>query len=159
MGKSARMPFLDASIGDLCVADAMHDSVISCPPETSLRTVARMLATYRVHAIVVYPRHFGDLEHVTSWRVVSDLDLARAAREGDLDTETAGEIADTPVCCMSPSSPLKDAVEAMLTNGVSHVFVIDEPTARPIGVLSTLDVARALAGLVWPGLNSSGRSG
>ncbi len=150
MSQPTHMTFLDASIGDLRVADAMHEGVISCPPETPLRTVARMLATYRVHAIVVFPRHSGDLAHVTSWTVVSDLDLARAARDGDLDAQTAGDIAATPVCFTSPDVSLADAVESMVAYGLWHVFVIDEHSQRPIGVLSTLDVARALAGLSWP---------
>jgi CBS domain-containing protein len=150
MSDAAHSPFLEASVGDLSVADAMHDGVISCPPATTLRTVARMLATYRVHAMVVYPRHSGDLAHITSWRVVSDLDLARASREGDLDLLTAGDIAATPVCVITPGESLADAVEAMVAHRLWHVFVIDEHARRPIGVLSTLDVARALAGLTWP---------
>ena len=36
------------------VGDAMSHGVISCPPETPLRVVARMMATYRVHAIFVF---------------------------------------------------------------------------------------------------------
>lgn len=150
MSQPTHTTFLDASIGDLSVGDAMHEGVISCPPETPLRTVARMLTTYRVHAIVVFPRHSGDLAHVMSWKVVSDLDVARAARDGDLDVQTAGDIAATPVCCMSPGKSLADTVEAMIEYRLWHVFVIDEHTQRPIGVLSTLDVARALAGLSWP---------
>jgi CBS domain-containing protein len=147
MSESSLTPYLEASFGDLRIADAMHEGIVSCPPETPLRAVARMLATYRVHAIVVFPRRAGDLAHVLSWRVVSDLDVARAAREGDLDVLTAGEIAVTPVCCMTPGESLAGAVETMIAYRLWHVFVIDEHTQRPIGVLSTLDVARALAGL------------
>lgn len=38
----------------LRVAEAMHPGMIACPPDTPLRSVARMMATYRVHAIVVH---------------------------------------------------------------------------------------------------------
>ena len=34
----------------------------------------------------------------------------------------------------------------MVDRDVSHLIVIESRSARPIGVLSTLDVARALAG-------------
>src|SRR5262249_50533427 len=36
------------------VRDAMSNGVISCPPETPLRVVARMMATFGVHAIFVF---------------------------------------------------------------------------------------------------------
>jgi CBS domain-containing protein len=34
----------------------------------------------------------------------------------------------------------------MVANSVSHLAVLDPATERPIGVLSTFDIARALAG-------------
>jgi CBS domain-containing protein len=46
-------PDLYPSLGELRVADAMHPGLISCPPDAPLRTVARMMATYRVHTILV----------------------------------------------------------------------------------------------------------
>jgi len=36
----------------------------------------------------------------------------------------------------------------MVEHEVSHVIAIERHSGRPIGVVSTLDVARALAGLV-----------
>jgi CBS domain-containing protein len=41
------------------VGDAMNNGVISCAPETPLRVVARMMATYGVHAIFVF-QHVED---------------------------------------------------------------------------------------------------
>ena len=142
-------PALTASLGDLRVRDAMHEGVISCTPETTLRAVARMLATYRVHALVVLPRHEADAGHSSSWSVISDLDLVRAAEEFDLDMTTAERIAGSPVRCVQPDEPLVNAVLTMTTNALSHVIVIDRRTGRPLGVVSALDVARALAGYSW----------
>jgi CBS domain-containing protein len=34
----------------------------------------------------------------------------------------------------------------MAESGVSHLAVVDPATRRPVGVLSTLDIARAMAG-------------
>jgi hypothetical protein len=34
----------------------------------------------------------------------------------------------------------------MVDRGVTHLIVVESRSARPIGVLSTLDIARALAG-------------
>ena len=45
----------------------MHPGMISCPPETSLRTVARMMATYRVHAIIVHAHDDEELRAAANW--------------------------------------------------------------------------------------------
>lgn len=150
MNRPILSPPLDSALGGLSVSDAMHEGVISCTPETTLRSVARMLTTHRVHAIVVFPRHEADAGHVSSWGVISELDLARAAVERDLDTCTAGELAGSAVRCVQPDELLANAVLTMTTNGISHVIVVDRRTGRPLGVLSALDVARALAGYAWP---------
>ncbi len=150
MSETRHTPFLDARVGDLRIADAMHEGIVSCSPETPLSTVARRLASYRVHAIIVFPRRSGDLSHLTSWRVVSDLDLARAALQGDLDAQTAGDVAATPVCCMTPGESLVDAIKAMVGFRLWHVVVVDQHAGRPIGMLSTLDVARALGDPTGP---------
>ncbi len=142
---------LGVSLGDLRVSDAMHVGVISCTPETTLRSVARMLATYRVHAVVVFARHEGDLAHAGSWAVVTDAGLAQAARTGDVDQVTAGAAATGPVCCVTPDELLVRAIETMVADRLSHVVVVDKAAGRPLGILSLLDVARALAGYSWPG--------
>jgi CBS domain-containing protein len=125
----------------------MHPGVISCLPETPLRAVARMMASYRVHAIIVMPRHMGDLAHSLSWGVVSDLDLIRGAQDGDVDSDSARAVARTPVRSIELMAPLVDAVDAMIAEGLSHLIVVEPHAGRPVGVLSTLDVARVLAGL------------
>jgi CBS domain-containing protein len=105
-----------------------------------------MMSTYRVHAIIVLPRHMGDLAHSLSWSVVSDLDLMRAASGGDLDSQTVGAVAGTRVRSVELGAMLGEAVEAMLAEELSHLIVVDPYVGRPVGVLSTLDVARVLSG-------------
>jgi len=142
-------PALEASLRGLSVSDAMHDGLVTCSPEDSLRMVARLLAMYRVHAVVVFPRHGADAGHVSSWKVISDLDLAQAAAELDLDAATAADVAGGAVRCVQPNEPLSSAVLTMIANRISHVIVVERSSGRPRGILSTLDVARALAGYVW----------
>ena len=48
-GEDLPVPFETGTVGD-----AMSHGVISCPPETPLRVVARMMATHGVHAIFVF---------------------------------------------------------------------------------------------------------
>jgi signal-transduction protein with cAMP-binding, CBS, and nucleotidyltransferase domain len=132
---------------ELRVIDVMHPGMISCPPETLLPTVARMMATYRVHAIVVHAHEDQTLD-AGSWAVVNDTDLVRAALDGELESSTAGQIAAAPVLEIGTTDTLDRAMQLMVENEASHLVVIERHARRPIGVVSTLDVARAVAGLI-----------
>lgn len=135
-------------LSGLRVIDAMHPGVIACPPDTDLRTVARMMATYRVHAVLVL-EHDPDqsVEGGGLWGVVSDVDLMQAARSADFDGQTARALAATEVPAVNSTDSLEQALRLMTDHDVSHVVVVERRSKRPIGVLSTLDVARELAGL------------
>jgi CBS domain-containing protein len=126
------------------VSDAMSPGVISCPPETPLRTVARMMATFSVHSVFVFEHQDEDDEAPQLWGIVSDLDLVAAAQL-DIDTRTAGASAVTPIVSVVSDAPLANAAELMAQHGVAHLAVVDPASHRPIGVISTLDIARSLA--------------
>jgi CBS domain-containing protein len=126
------------------VADAMSRGIISVPPETPLRVVARMMATFRVHAIFVFEHTDEDDEAPRLWAVVSDLDLV-AATQLDLDRQTAGATAVTPLVTVSASRLMAEAASLMAQHGIAHLAVTDPATRRPIGVISTLDIAQAVA--------------
>jgi CBS domain-containing protein len=132
------------SLAELRAIDAMHPGMISCPPETALRTVARMMASYRVHAIVVHD-HEVPLPGGDAWGVVTDADLVRAALDNGVDVLTAKQVAATPAVIVFSSDPLERAMQLMAEHEVTHVIVVERHSGRPIGVLSTLDVARALS--------------
>ena len=139
-------PLLYPALGRLRVADAMHPGLISCSLDTALRSVARMMATYRVHAILVTAHGEDELPGGALWGVISDADLLRAAEAGDLDKQTSRTIAATPVLTVATGDGLAHAAQLMVEHEVSHLIVVEPESARPVGVLSTLDIARALAG-------------
>ena len=125
------------------VSEVMRVGVVGCTPETPLTEVARLMAEQRIHCVVV-----GGLEEDRRgtrlvWGVVSDLDLARAAAIAE--EGTAGQFAATEPITASPSESLADVAQIMGEHDVAHLLVVDD-LAEPIGVVSTLDVARALAG-------------
>ena len=122
----------------------MSRGVLSCPLETPLRVVARMMATYGVHAIFVFEHTDEDDEAPRLWAVVSDLDLVAATRL-DLDTLTAGATAVTPLVSVPADSSIAETGSLMAQYGIAHLAVTDPDSRRPIGVISTLDIARALA--------------
>lgn len=132
-----------ATFESAAVGDVMSRGVISCPPETPLRVVARMMTTYGVHAIFVF-ENSDDEEAPRLWAVVSDLDLV-AATQLDLDTLTAGTTAVTPLVSVRADSSIGEAGSLMAQYGVAHLAVIEPGSRRPIGVISTLDIARAVA--------------
>lgn len=127
-------------LAELAVADAMHAGVLTCSLETPLRDVARTMAEQRVHCVVARDGEPGSL-----WGVVSDLDLVSAASAGDVDGRTAGDMAATSVLTVTPTETLERAAQLMAEHEVAHLIVVDSHSTKPVGVLSTLDIAAALA--------------
>lgn len=129
-------------LATVAVADAMTEGVLACPLETPLRDVARLMAERRVHCVVT--RNDGD---ESLWGVVSDRDLVAATAAGEMDERTAGEMAATPALIVAPRETLERAAQLLTEHAVGHLVVVEPRNGRPVGVLSTLDVARAAAGL------------
>ena len=134
------------------VERVMHVGFVGCSLETPLVTVARLMAEHRVHAIV----GFGDATEGDTqlWGLVSDIDVVAALAAGGGAT-TAGEIAASEVVTIGPHDPVRRAVELMNDHQIAHVLVVDPGSERPLGVVSTLDVA-ALVGEVEPDAPRSG---
>ena len=129
-------------ISDVRVGEAMHRGVLTCERETPLTEVARTMAEHAVHCIVV---ETGSGEGGPLWGVVSDLDLVAAATVRDLDDQTAGGSAASPIVMVTPAETLERAAQLMTEHSTAHLLVVDGPARRPVGVLSTLDVAARLA--------------
>jgi CBS domain-containing protein len=86
-----------SALGVLRVADAMHHGLVSCSLDTPLRTVARTMATYRVHAVLVTAHGDDQMPGGKPWGIVSDLDVLRAAARQDIANVPARAVADTPI--------------------------------------------------------------
>jgi CBS domain-containing protein len=124
------------------VADVMSPRVIHCAPETPLREVARLMADNKVHAVYVFGFAAENDETVEMWGLVSDLDLVAALPV--IDERTARNSAITPLVTVSLYEPLDRAAQLMAESANAHLAVIDPLTGTPAGVLSTLDIARAI---------------
>jgi CBS domain-containing protein len=135
---------MKASLGTTRVSEAMTTGVIRCTPHTPLRRVAGIMADEHVHAVYVFDYGSEDDVAAELWGIVSDLDLVAAAR-GDIDARTARDAAVTPLIDVRSDDSLDRAAQLMSEYGVSHLAVLDPGTRRPVGVLSTLDVAQVLA--------------
>ena len=130
--------YLTPSFKHARVADAMRTGVISCPPDTSMDEVARIMVTSHVHAVVITGLAGGG-----PWGIVTDRDLLSVASEAS--ERLSGTCAAEAPMMVKPSEQLADAVELMNDQGLTHLVVGDPGSEHPIGLLSTLDVAGIVA--------------
>ena len=138
-----RGSYLTPSFETATVADVMHPGVMSVPPDAPLVTVAQTMATHHVHSVVVGGIG-GDAVHGSRlvWGLISDMDLVRAAR-GGIEGRTAEDIAQTEAITVDPSTSVVDAARLMDERATAHLIVAN--AGRPIGILSSLDIAGVLA--------------
>jgi CBS domain-containing protein len=135
--------YLMPALAHATVADAMHPGIMTCDPDAPMIEVARMMAAQHVHCIAVtgIARDQGERP---IWGIISDLDLLRAGTATGAEP-TASEMAIKPIFTVDASTPLREAAELMLTHSSTHALVVDATKQRPIGMLSTLDIAGILA--------------
>jgi CBS domain-containing protein len=98
------------------------------------------MVSNRVHCVVVADPSVAP----ALWGIVSDLDLVAAASVRELDGQLAGGSAGTPAVTVSRDASLQHAAQLMTEHLVAHLIVTDPSSDRPVGVLSTFDVATAL---------------
>lgn len=117
----------------------MHVGLVRCDPDVSLDAVAALMSRERIHCVVITN---GDASSV--WGVVSDVDLIAAASVRSLAEQQAGGSAMRPAVTIDPDASVEVAARTMTQAGVAHLVVVDPVERRPVGVLSTLDLAAAL---------------
>ena len=133
-------------LGRTRVRDAMQLGLFHCEPDDDVTAVARTMAEQSIHSVVVAGivrrDHAGDR---LAWGIVSDLDMVRAMRP-DAEEATAAEVAGTEIVTVSPLESLAQAVQLMDEHETAHLVVVSPDTGRPVGMLSTLDIARTVDG-------------
>ena len=136
----------DPSLARALVRDAMQPGVLTCLHVTPLREAAALMADRRIHALVLVgldDQRDRDLR-LSRIRLLRDVDVVRAVAAGAADG-TAGDAAPSEAPVIGPGEALSHAVEIMTSRRAAHLLVVDPATERPVGMLSTLDVARSLA--------------
>jgi CBS domain-containing protein len=136
--QSVRDAAQPAALLDGTVAAVMTPGIRSCAPETPLTRVAEIMATNHVHAVAVG----GVAEDHLVWGVIDALGLVRALRTPAAHP-TARSISRRPATSIEPEAQLADAARLMDEGGLGHLVVVDRE--RPVGIISTLDIARAAA--------------
>lgn len=137
------------------VADVMSSPLVTCSPSIALQDVAALMTGHRIHAVVVLagaPAPGGEDEE---WGVISELDLIGGASLADPDVP-AGQVAATPPVVVGPEESLERAAMMMAEYQLTHLIAVED--GRAVGIVSALDVARALVPLTEAGGNGERRA-
>ena len=129
----------DFPLGRYTVLNALKLDPIECPADADVRSVARTMEQYSIHCVVVRGTEPG------KWGIVSDLDLMAAMRP-ELADASAAQLAASDPLIVAPADTLQHAAQLTAEHQTSHAVVVDPVTGEPVGILSTLDVARWAAG-------------
>jgi len=126
------------------VGDVMSSPIRACASDLPLGDAAELMAADRIHCLAVVAESPDD-DEPRLLGVLSDLDLV-VALDGPRAGGTVAEFAGAPLESVSAEAPLSVAVHQMRESRAHHLVVVAEGSGRPVGVISTLDVAQALAG-------------
>ena len=130
----------------LTVSDAMHEGIVTCSPSVTLGEVAAAMAEHAIHCVVAIDEGPPGADDDRLWGVVSDLDLMRGLGSPfELD---AGNVAELVTATVTRGDTLEQAARTMASRRAAHLVVVED--GRPVGVLSTLDIARAVSGGTAP---------
>ena len=128
------------------VRDAMTTPIVTCTPDVPLGEVAELMTEHQIHSVVVLAPPLDDAAPAyRRWGVLSDLDLVAAAPWGE-EVAEAGAIAASRHAVIRADESLAAAAQLMAKHSTTHLLVTEEGVDEPVGILSALDVARALAG-------------
>lgn len=128
------------------VLDVMSAPIRMCPPDLPLEDAAELMADERIHclAVVDVPEDPAGEERLIG--LLSALDLV-AALDASSPPASVAELVTTELESVAADAPLADAVRQMHESRIPHLVVVARGSGRPVGLLSTLDVLRALAEL------------
>jgi CBS domain-containing protein len=129
------------TLAEARVRDSMRTDIISCSPHATVAEAAAMMSRHRIHCVAVSS---SDEAEGTAWTVLSDLDLVGAALAGDGDAPV-GRFTAVPTVTIDPDDTMERAAQLMTEYAAAHLVVVEPGAARPVGIVSTLDMAALLA--------------
>jgi CBS domain-containing protein len=120
------------------VKDVMTPNPACCLPDSSLREVAEIFVDHDCGAVPIV----DSLESMKPIGIVTDRDIAcRAIAKGKNALELkARDCMSSPSVTARPDASLNDCIEAMESNRVRRVLVVDE-FGRCCGIVSQADIA------------------
>jgi CBS domain-containing protein len=126
------------------VRTAMQLGLFHCPPDADLRALARVMTERSIHCVVVGGVHRGPGGERLTYGIASDLDLMRGLQE-PAGARIASDVATTELITVLPGETLETAARLMTEHDTAHLIVVSPQTGLPVGIVSTLDIARIAA--------------
>ncbi len=123
------------------VRDLMHLGIISCTPDDTIGTVAKVMVEKEIHAVVVMDT-LGKAIGVVSQ---TDMVLARQGRTPDQARAMLASEVMTPGCATCDADMLLSDAVSLMTGRRMHRLVVTEKE-KPVGVISMTDVVRKIIG-------------
>lgn len=131
-------------LGEGTAAEIMHRGIVTCPPDASLRMVARIMAERRLHCVGVAGVDSSRAPgHRLTWGLIEDIDLILAVHGGNV-AAPASTIASASPPAVRQGDPPELVARLMVEHGTSHVVVVSAD-GLPTGIISTLDIASVIA--------------
>jgi CBS domain-containing protein len=122
------------SHGDLEVREVMTPGVVTIVEDASVRQARRAMQAHRVHGVLVVGATQG---RPIGWITARGL-LAWVDRDETM-ADARDAVTEQPAW-IDPGAPVREAVQAMLQPGVTHLLVQRREDRLPEGVLSDIDL-------------------
>jgi hypothetical protein len=116
-----------------CIEEIMNRELLAVVPETPVQAIRELLRTFAIGAVPVVNEERRPIGMVT----------AHAVLEG---TGTAGDRMSQPVRCIEGSTSIESAARHLALADAHHLVVVDGAGVA-IGIVSVLDVLRAMFGV------------
>ena len=122
----------------------MSTPIRACAADVDLASAARLMVQERIHVLAVLGPQEEPGADPPIVGVLSDLDLVGALGVPGGAARTAGEVAGPPAESIPADATLDVAANDMRTARTHHLIVVASNSGRPVGVVSTLDIAQVL---------------
>ena len=123
------------------VRDLMHLGIISCTPDDTIGSVAKIMVEKEIHAVVVMDAQGKAIGVVSQ----TDMVLARQGRTPDQARAMLASQVMTPGCATCDADMLLSDAVSLMTGRRMHRLVVTEKD-KPVGVISMTDVVRKIIG-------------
>ncbi len=137
----------------MLASEVMTEDPVWVSPETPAGEAIKKLIESRVHhlpvleaGVVVGMLSDRDLRAGSTWLLDALSDPA--SLESSLSEPTAN-LMSPQVLSVAPNSDLKDAIDLMIKHHVGAVPVVDTESDKLVGIISYVDVLRAMRDLIW----------
>jgi CBS domain-containing protein len=118
----------------------MTSPVLTVEPETPVDEIADAMLEEEIRSIVAID------DACTPIGILTSTDFVRIVADGTPKaTTTVGDHMTREVVTTSPETPVPDVAELMVTNGISHLPVVDG--GEVVGLISATDLTDYVAGM------------